>query len=220
MKPELYYPCKPFFVRQPFGANADYYSKFLDQNGNPQKGHMGVDLLGTHGTPIYSPIKGTAKYVKDSHGGEGLYILTDDWYDYDGQQVKFTVILWHMIGGTDPKFPNLIPTEKHVEIGELVGFADNTGAPYESSGDHLHLGLYPSNIYGAFLLVNNGYSGGIDPAPYFNGFFAQDINMVLALEKGLSEIPADMLIDPKMAQIKLNLLNTLYKGLSNQFQGL
>lgn len=217
---ELYYPAKPFFVRQPFGANPERYSQFLDQNGNPQKGHMGVDLLGIHGTPVYSPVNGTAKFVRDSHGGEGLYILTDDWYDYEGQQVKFTIILWHMIGDTDPKFPNLIPVSKQVKIGELVGFADNTGAPYESSGDHLHLGLYPSNIYGNFLLVSNGYNGGIDPLPYFNGFFAQDINSVEMLKKGLSEIPNDIKIDPKQATEKLNALAKLFKYLSNIFQGL
>jgi murein DD-endopeptidase MepM/ murein hydrolase activator NlpD len=170
-KLELFYPVTPLHINQVFANDPAYYSKFHDANGNPLKGHNGVDFMAVHGQPIYAPIGGMAVYNKDAHGGEGLTITTDQAYEYAGGTCWFGCIHWHLIGDTDPKYPQPF-TSKHVEVGDLIGYADNTGAPYESSGDHLHFGLMPITQNKKLLLPSNGFNGCIDPIPYFNGKYA------------------------------------------------
>ncbi len=167
----LRYPVAHFYVNQAFGANAAYYAKFLDANGVPEKGHMGLDLMAVHGEPVLGAIDGTAFYVKDSHGGEGVYIRTNQAYDYAGGTAYFNIINWHMVGDTDAKFPPPIPMggidfSTKIKAGQLIGYADNTGAPFESSADHLHLGLMPCDVTGKALFPGNGFGGCIDPMPY------------------------------------------------------
>jgi hypothetical protein len=54
-KPILFYPVSPIKIIEAFGADPAYYAKFLDQNGNPEKGRMGIDLQAAHGqSPIGS----------------------------------------------------------------------------------------------------------------------------------------------------------------------
>jgi murein DD-endopeptidase MepM/ murein hydrolase activator NlpD len=62
-----------------------------------------------------------------------------------------------------------------VKAGALIAYTDNTGAPYESSGDHLHFGLIPTQPNFNPIDPYNGFGGCIDPLPFFNGLFAQDI---------------------------------------------
>lgn len=169
---KLYYPVKPFKVIQGFGANPDYYARFRDIFGKPELGHMGIDVEAYHGQPVYASCDGTALYIKDSHGGEGVHITTSDFYD---------VIHWHLIGDTDPLFPPPIPMNNiktQVKVGDLIGYADNTGAPFESSGDHLHLGLLPQDQYANSKFSANGFNGCVDPTPFFNGQYAVDKGLV------------------------------------------
>ena len=171
MKLSLFYPVNPVHINQAFGLNADYYTRFHDTFGNPLKGHQGVDFMAVHGQPIYAPIDGLATYITDTHGGEGVIITTDQPYDYSGGTCWFNCIHWHLIGNTDPKYPQPF-TSQVVKTGDLIGYADNTGAPYESSGNHLHFGLCPVNQNQQMLLASNGYGGCIDSMPYFNGSYA------------------------------------------------
>ncbi len=165
--PKLYFPVKPFLVNQSFGANKDYYMAQFGTNG-----HMGIDVFRGHGMPVYAAHDGNAFFVRDSHGGEGIYISTEG----------FQTIYWHLCGDTDPAFPSPIPTDGKsypVKAGDIIGHADNTGAPYESSGDHLHMGLRLLNADGSVMNPDNGFGGCIDPAPYFNGFYAEDSLLLL-----------------------------------------
>lgn len=190
-KLSLFYPVSPFHLNQGFGENAAYYARFHDQMGNPEKGHNGNDLMAYHGQPVYAATDGMAQFARDEHGGEGIYITTVDKYEYKGSQVSFRLINWHLIGDTDRNFPSPIPltgSEYPVKAGDLIGYADNTGAPFESSGDHLHLGLIPLNSSGSALEPGNGFNGCVDAYPYFNGNFAKDANKVnanLAVQVGL-----------------------------------
>jgi murein DD-endopeptidase MepM/ murein hydrolase activator NlpD len=155
---QLQYPLKTeIHINQPFGANPDYYAKF------GCKGHMGIDFQAAHGTPVYSPCKGTAFYVSDTHGGHGVYV-----HAYDTETEKYyNFIHWHLIGQDGPEPPPIPVTGFYpVEQGTLIGYADNSGAPYESSGDHLHFGVQPCNANYTALDSGNGYAGCIDPAPF------------------------------------------------------
>lgn len=170
----LYWPLKPATVAQTFGANPEYYARFLDQFGNPEKGHPGLDLQATTGTPVLAAHDGNAIYLKDSHGGEGI------WNYGKG----FATIYWHLIGDTDPKYPLPIPFDNRshaVKAGDLIGYSDNTGAPFESTGPHLHLGCVLVSDIGTIINPGNGYGGCIDPSPYMNGFYAVDIPKIDSL---------------------------------------
>lgn len=181
-KLSLYYPVSPYHLNQGFGENPGYYARFHDEFGNPEKGHNGNDLMAFHGQPVYAATDGQAQFAQDAHGGEGIYITTDDSYDYKGAQVRFRIINWHLIGNTDPKYPSPIPLDGKqypVKAGDLIGYADNTGAPFESSGDHLHLGLIPLNASLNALEPANGFNGCVDAQPFFNGSYAKDAKKVI-----------------------------------------
>ena len=169
----LYYPTKPNTLIQGFAANPAYYARFLDKAGNPLKGHMGLDFVAAHGTPLYAVCDGLAFYATDDHGGDGIYINATP-----ATGGRFYVINWHLCSKDDPHYKPLIPTDGSwtpVKAGQLIGYTDNTGAPFESSGDHLHLGLMPLSAQGAILQPSNGFGGCVDPTPYFNGKYAADI---------------------------------------------
>lgn len=186
---ELWLPVRPLHINQVFGNNplnpdgTPYYSKFLDKFGKPEKGHMGIDFMAVHGQPVYASADGVAQYVKDEHGGEGVYLFTGP-ATYEGGTCWFNLIYWHLIGDTDPKFPAPIPiggVRTKVKVGDLIGYANNTGAPFESSGDHLHFGLVPADVHGNPLLPANGYNGCIDAQSYFTKYFATDSGTVLGI---------------------------------------
>jgi hypothetical protein len=205
---QLAYPLTTISVTQPFGADPAYYARFLDTNGNPEKGHMGVDFQAAHGTPVYAACDGWAHYEKDSHGGEGIYIRTD-LFDYQEGQASFRVINWHLCGDTDPKYPSPIPLdgkEYAVKQGDLIGYADNTGAPYESKGDHLHFGLLAVASSGLTINADNGFNGCIDPTPYFSGIYpATQTPSALTAADRVSLIAAQ-----KQAEGDTTLANELY----------
>ncbi len=170
---KIYYPIKPVHINQPFGANADYY---LPKFGTP--GHMGIDFMAEHGHPVYAAHDGKAKYIKDSHGGEGVYLACSE----------LVTNYWHLIGDTDPQFLPPIPMDDNwheVKAGDLIGYANNTGAPFESTGEHLHMGLALLDTNGNVIDTGDGYKGYVDPAPYFNGINAADLTNLIALERAL-----------------------------------
>lgn len=187
-KTPLYWPIgsskAPITVIQAFGANPAYYARFLDINGNPYKGHQGIDCMAATGTPVYATHDGNAIYLKDAHGGEGIWIYGNG----------FATILWHLIGDTDPKYPVPIPFDNRshaVKAGDLVGYSDNTGAPFESSGPHLHCGLVLLSDVGSIINPGNGEGGCIDPTPYFTGLYASDIpKLVSAYQKLINVLQA------------------------------
>lgn len=168
IKPSLYYPLNPISINQPFGANVAYYEANFGQ-----KGHPGIDFAAAHGEPVYAAHDGEVIYIKDAHGGEGI------WNYAPG----YITIYWHLIGDTDPKFPTPFPYDsagvrRSVKKGDLIGYADNTGAPFESSGDHLHFALMLTDANGIVLNQDNGTQGCIDPAPYLNAMYANPLQEI------------------------------------------
>lgn len=171
MKLSIFYPVKPLFVNQKFGevANLAYY----EANGINFKGHNGIDFAAKHGQPVYASHDGLCYPEIDPGGGNGVVITTLQPFDYGTSTAYFKTIFWHLI-----QDDAVVKTGQQVKVGELIGYADSTGL---STGDHLHFGLKPMSKgepAGTWynLEQDNGYMGAIDPMPYFNGLFAQDIN--------------------------------------------
>lgn len=148
MKPSLSYPLESIHVNQGFGQNLN---PIYAQQG--LKGHSGLDLMATHGTPVYATHDGVCYPKVDDHGGNGVSIMADGFY----------TISWHLIDDDA-----VVHTGDKVKAGDLIGYADSTGI---STGDHLHFGLLtlPAD-------VNNGYKGFVDPTPYFNGKYPRDFH--------------------------------------------
>lgn len=186
MKPfQIYYPIKPYTVTQKFGetANLQYYK----DNGIIFNGHNGIDMTAKHGQPIYAAHDGIAYYEVDEDQGHGVILRNEELSDYLGSQVYMKTIYWHMVDSSkEPQYES--PVEKYrdltkqgmpVKAGDLLGYANSTGL---STGDHLHFGLKPTLPsepdwqIGSNLVPDNGYQGAIDPTPYFNGLYAEDLN--------------------------------------------
>lgn len=165
---KIYYPVKPSTINQPFGVNGAYY----ESKGVNIIGHNGIDFAATHAQPVYATHDGVAYPEEDENQGFGVVLITNQPFDYVIGQVYFKTIYWHLINDIPVK------TGDAVKAGDLLGYANNTGL---STGDHLHFGLKPvlSSNEPPFawetINPNNGYLGAIDPTPYFNGLFAQDI---------------------------------------------
>jgi len=151
MKPTLYYPIKPIRINQAFGQNL---SPLYKQQG--LLGHPGIDFTAYHGQPVYAAHDGVCYPAIDNHGGNGITLVG----------TIFTTIYWHLIDDNA-----VVQTGQSVKAGDLLGQADNTG---QSTGDHLHFGLVMPNSPDYNTL--NGYQGRIDPTPFFNGLYAQDIS--------------------------------------------
>lgn len=170
----LWYPVKPLQVNQAFGVVNPFYKK----NGINIDVHNGIDFQASHGQPVYAAHDGTCYPEVDSSGGNGVVIRSDKEYEYQGAMVRFKTIYWHLV-----KSDAVVKTGQNVKAGDLIGYADSTGL---STGDHLHFGLKPqawneNNWAWYNVEQNNGTMGAIDPAPYFNKFFAQDKGLVLSL---------------------------------------
>lgn len=165
----LFYPVKPTVINQVFGLHPEVYSQF------GLKGHNGLDLGAYHGQPVYAAHDGTCYPEIDNNQGNGVVLRTDEAFDYNGQQVHFKSIYWHLI-----KADAVVKTGQKVKAGDLIGYADSTGF---STGDHLHFGLKPQAWNeNDWTWINteqdNGFLGAIDPTPFFNGFFAEDAQKV------------------------------------------
>lgn len=193
---ELWYPVKPFLVTQLFGINGEYYRA----NGIDIAGHNGLDLVATHGQPVYAAHAGTCFPEIDSKQGNGVVIRTDEPYDFQGQEVRFKSIYWHLI-----KADAVVKTGQKVKIGDVIGFADNTGF---SNGSHLHFGLKPQawneNDWTWWNTEqNNGYKGAIDPLTYFNSYFAIDSGKILTnLQQQLSTLRSVVELLKKLLGVK------------------
>lgn len=135
----MIYPFKGYFpLTQSFGVNPQNYSKFGLQ------GHNGLDFGLPTSTQILAAISGNVIESLLDPTGYGNYIKIEN--DTEGCLVA------HLER-------SLVGPGEHVQEGMVIGYSDNTG---NSTGPHLHFGYYikPRN-------KANGYSGYIDPTPYF-----------------------------------------------------
>ena len=174
---KLYRPLVTNKITQTFGeskACVDYRGKVIGMRGSVcppgtysfyeslgMKGHNGIDFNAWHGEYVFHAglYKGRMKIEKDAQGGIGVDVISLEPVQLnDGRQVYVKTRYWHLksVVGHDGKI---------VELGDIIGLADNTGA---SSGDHLHFGIKVCDKNGNALEPNNGYTGAFDPTPYMN----------------------------------------------------
>ncbi|MBK3666167.1 M23 family metallopeptidase [Bradyrhizobium diazoefficiens] len=207
MKPILAYPVTPVHVKQGFGSNPAYYARFLDKFGNPQKGHMGVDFQASHGQPVHAAHDGIAMYIKDAHGGEGVYVLN--------KELGYQTIYWHLIGNTDQNYGLPLPFDNgwhDVKTGDLIGYADNTGAPFESLGDHCHFGMQFVDQNGNPLNQDNGFNGCVDPTPFLP--LATTETQVQQVATAIQNVDPQSPTTPQ----QLSLLSQVVEGIKEQLK--
>lgn len=129
-----------FPVTQDFGANPQAYNARYGI-----KGHNGTDFGCPTNTMILSAADGKVMEVGFDAGGYGKYIKII----HDG----FLTLYGHL---NDYQ----IQVGDHIVSGQLIGHSNNTG---NSTGPHLHFGVAPCDVNGSKTLIDNGYSGYIDP---------------------------------------------------------
>lgn len=177
----LYFPLKPWNLIQGWGTNGEWYRA----NGINILGHNGLDALALDKQAVRATHDGEIVYAGvDSKEGYGVVLRTLETFEYNGEDVYFKTIYWHLI----KEIPVKVGTK--VKAGDLIGYADNTGF---STGTHLHFGLKPqlkgeNDWTWVNLEQNNGYLGAIDPTPYFNKYFAVDAQLVISILQKILEL--------------------------------
>jgi len=160
---------KPFdnnyLLGQKFGENATSFYKDAGLLG-----HQGLDWSLPTGTRVLASHSGTILYTQESQtAGTGIYLLSDDTINYEGQDYRYITIYWHL------KLLKVKVGDKVLE-GQLIAISDNTG---QSTGSHLHFGLQPQKQMGKTWqkALTNGYSGCIDPLPYIKELYKFNKNL-------------------------------------------
>lgn len=128
-----------FKITQEFGKNPADYAKF------GLKGHNGIDFGLPTGTEVRATHGGVVKEATNDPTGYGLYIKIEN--SIEGSLYAHLKEFKVKLNDT-------------VTEGQVIGLSDNTG---NSTGPHLHFGYYrlPRDR-------QNGFSGYVDPAPFFN----------------------------------------------------
>jgi len=175
MRLEIYKPVKPWLVHNHFGDGVEFY-KSLNIGFN--NGHNGADVAVPMWTPVYSPIDGTIYRVEtDEKLGLGVGIVSDKKWEFEQGEYYVKIRLWHFAA-------NNVTVGQKVGVGQLVGWADNTGV---STGSHLHMdakGVMPideNDLSKGYynLWQNNGWYGCFNFEPFIMEQYAVDLNNAL-----------------------------------------
>lgn len=184
---EIWYPLKNYWRNQSFGEA----TQCLDLAGKVVPkidgicpvgtkdlyasmgllGHNGEDLMAIDGQKVYCAQDGVVVEVQtEPERGLGIGIITDEPYDLGELGThRIKMRYWHL-KGFNCKMGDL------VKVGQVIGYVDNTGY---SSGTHLHFEIkaVEYNPDGSYFNIfqNNGMFGAIDPHPYWNKMYSQDI---------------------------------------------
>jgi len=204
-KLELFYPVKPYFRYQQFGAS-DACTENRDDIPVLQrkvvskvvgtcpvgyielypllgmKGHTGADLAAGRGVAVRASHDGIVREVcLEAERGLGVGIVTNDLRDMGTHGTHHAKTrYWHLLSVT-------VQIGQEVKCGDVLGYADSTGL---SSGDHLHFELKPVEyLSDGFNYENvfqsNGYFGAVDPEQFWNGMAASDYQNITAKIKAI-----------------------------------
>lgn len=150
-------------ITQWFGENPQLYSSLVIINGQPLKGHNGIDIVRPHGEHMFAVEDATVTEVKSDAGGYGKHVRIRS---TDGKR-EWAYGHCHSI---------FVTKGQEVKEGQFIATMGNTGfvvsgnTPYWGAnpyaGTHLHLGIRCFEG-GKVKDYANGYFGSIDPLPYF-----------------------------------------------------
>lgn len=210
---ELFHPVKPWSVYNAFGNPLKLYTDM------GMKGHNGFDVLAPHGTPVRAAHDGIVTQAgDDGSAGIGVVVRTEDEREYGTTSTFFKTIYWHLAPATchNGKHQIAVKPGDQVLVGDILGYADNTGL---SSGDHLHFGLkpvYPGEQDWQWFNSEqqNGYFGAIDPTPYISRYAAEDYAGWRRTLRYLSDLAAKLL-KPKSPAPPPDLVSALIQTESN-----
>jgi len=149
-------PLRDIQVTQYFGSSFTWYDpvkkKYVDFYKNlGLNGHQGVDFYAMDGCPVLATHNGKINKAYFNKGAGNYIEIMDEGY-------RFTTGYCHL------KSMNVEKGDS-VKIGDIIGYADNTGV--YTTGSHLHFELKELSERHDVINKNNGYGGCIDPAPYF-----------------------------------------------------
>lgn len=136
----LWWPLDTVNITGVWGNSPEYYARY------GQRGHNGIDLACSVGTPVYAAESGTVEF-------EG-WGQNSPWM---GAVAGISVILRHADCKTGYAHlsSTIINTGQAISQGQLIGYSGNTGG---TTGPHLHVEVMPLNPNGS-----NGYAGRINP---------------------------------------------------------
>lgn len=122
----------------------------ISRNFGPD-GHNGVDYKYPFDTPVYAAADGTVTF-------EG-WGQNHSWITWMG---GISILLNHgdIYSGYSHLNSSIVNQGQRVKAGQLIGYSASTG---NSTGPHLHFDVLPQAPN-----FKNGYSGRINPNPYFN----------------------------------------------------
>lgn len=188
----LWYPAKPFIVRQGWGIYNPAYLRFKFSK------HNGVDFLPGEDNVLRAAVAGKVIRVDNFPTGGGIFVSTitdleyDEW-DAPLSQTKSRVILDYL---HCEKI--LVQEGQHVNVGDIIAIPDNTGF---STGPHTHMqgrraigwnGQVGNNLFWENVDKNEA-NNSFDPTPYWNGYYAKDVKKIVGIWAQLIEIYKKMI---------------------------
>src|SRR3990167_2001499 len=174
---KLFKSLHPFTITQGFGRNDGFdYTKICTSQGRCLLAHNGLDCIRGYTNGVYNETEGANVRVAhngivsfsgvDSFGGYFVEVRTTEQYlDKTGVPHYWKTIYYHLR-------PNIrVRAGQRVQIGDILGYADNTGL--YTTGSHLHFGLKQVAKGGdewTWITLNedNGYFGNVNPLPYLD----------------------------------------------------
>ncbi len=126
-------------------------SKFGYRNISISSGfHPGIDIGCPTGTKIYASHDGTIRQNTSGSWGGGL----GNSAVIDGGLVGFSTLYAHMSSTI------AVPAGSQVKRGQFIGYSGNTG---NSTGPHLHWGVYRGSTYRGYGKNEPDHLGAVDP---------------------------------------------------------
>lgn len=179
MKPELFYPAKPYIVTQPWGV---YRPEIYSQFGFTM--HNGVDIrIGSDNT-LRAEFPCETINTGWQPSGAGLYmtVLSNDEYDFD-DGVRCRVMVDYMHLKEIKKYPG---RDYRSGVGDILAIPNNTGF---STGPHTHAQYrrVHKTPQGIVNVDTNDANNSFDPEPFRDGQYAVDYRntQIANLQKSL-----------------------------------